>query len=197
MQKLLKVTMTSLVLLTMTYAEEMNENNMIEVETESESPFYIVTKGMVTPGGDMREEEALLEGDNAYGVGLDIGYMFHEHFGIEFSTVYGKNDITRTEEMHGEIEVDKAKATYVSYAINLIFKHPINEEFGYFIKAGYEKEHETIDDFNIDEKEHGVDAAAGLTYEINEKMAALVEYEYSSIRGLRGDAFFLGIEFEF
>ena len=197
MKKLLKVSMVSLVLLTMTYAEEMNENDRIEVEQESESPFYIVLKGMVTTGGDEREEEAFLKGDNAYGVGLDIGYMFHKHFGIELSTVYGKNNITRTEEMHGEIEIDKAKATYVSYAINLIFKHPINEEVGYFIKAGFEKEHETIDDFDIDDREHGIDAAAGLTYEINEEMAALVEYEYSSIRGLRGDAFFLGMEFKF
>ena len=111
--------------------------------------------------------------------------------------MYGKNDITRTEEMHGEIEVDKAKATYISYAINLIFKYPINEEFGYFIKAGYEKEHETIDDFDIEEREHGFDAAIGLTYEINEEMVALLEYEYSAIRGLRGDAFFLGVEFKF
>ena len=197
MQKFLKIFMVSLALVSMTYAEEMNGHELTEAAHESEAPFYIVVKGMVTTGGDEREEEEYLEGDNAYGAGIDIGYMFHEHFGIEFSTVYGKNDITRTEEMHGEIEVDKAKATYVSYAINLIFKHHINEEFGYFIKAGYEKEHEKIDDFDIDEKEHGFDAAVGLTYEINEDMAALVEYEYSSIRGLRGDAFFLGMEYKF
>jgi len=197
MCKLLKVSMVSLVLLTMTYAEEISENDMIEVEQEREAPFYIVLKGMVTAGGEEREEEAFLESDNAYGVGVDIGYMFHKYLGIEFSTVYGKNNVTRTEDMHGNIKVDKVKATYVSYAINLIFKHPINEDFGYFVKAGYEKEHEKIDDFKIDEKEYGFDAAVGLTYEINEKMAALLEYEYSSMQGLRGDAFFLGMEYKF
>jgi len=170
--------------------------DILEIECESELPYYITIKGMVTPGGDFREE-AYFESNNAYGIGMDIGYMFHKYFGVELALAYAKNDVTRIEEIHGSLEREKARASYLSYAINIIFKDHFNKEFGYFVKIGYEKEHEEINDFNIEEDEHGIDAAVGLTYELNEKTAILVEYEVSSIKGLRGDAFFLGLEYKF
>lgn len=202
MKQLLKLGLMALVLQGTAQAEscldvEKAEADVLGIECESELPYYVTIKGMVTPGGDLREEEEYFESNNAYGVGLDIGYMFHEHFGVELALAYAKNDVTRVEAIHGSLERETAGASYLSYAINLIYKNRFNKEFGYFLKVGYEKEHEEIDDFNIKEDEHGVDAAAGLTYELNERAALLVEYEISSIKGLRGDAVFLGVEYKF
>lgn len=202
MKKLIKFGLMAFVLQSTVHAEscldvEEAQVDVLPIGCEYELPYYITVKGMITPGGDLREEEAYLESNHAYGVGMDIGYMFHKHFGVELALAYAKNDVTRIEEAEGSLESEEARASYLSYAINIIFKDRFNKEFGYFIKVGYEKEHEEIDDFAIDEEEHGIDAAVGLTYELNERAALLLEYEVSSIEGLRGDAFFLGVEYKF
>jgi len=167
----------------------------VEVEPvhESVSPFYVVVKAMVTNGGDKQEEHEYLESDSAFGAGIDLGYRFNHHFAMELSATCGRNDVTK-EEGH---EIEVAEATYKTYGVNLVYHHELSQEYAMFFKVGYEREYESIDDFGTDEDEDGFTAAIGFAYEINEHVAAIAEYEHSTIKGLHGDAFFVGMEYSF
>lgn len=195
-KNLLWIVASVLMLANTLYAEEANA---VEHEKEGfEQYYYVTVKPMYTLGGDLKEGEEYFDGDNAYGIGVDIGYKFHPHFGIELALSYGSNDVTRTERgIEGELETATADGDYKSVAINLVYSQMLTEKVGYFVKMGYEIEYEKVSDFGIDENDHGVDAAAGLGYEINEESSVAVEYEHSAIKGLRGDAIFLVYEHKF
>lgn len=171
-----------------------NEDFKIANE-ESVSPYYMTVKLMTTSGGTVYEEHETLKGDHARGIGIDVGYKFNPHFAVEFSAAYGRNDVAKTEE--GSLESEIVRATYVSYALNFVFFQPLWDEIGFFAKLGYEKEHEKISALNISEDDYGVDYAIGFNYELNAHNAIFIEHERSTIDGLRGDAYFVGLEFKF
>ncbi|MEA3418060.1 MAG: porin family protein [Campylobacterota bacterium] len=169
----------------------------LEASEESVSPYFIIIKAMGTKGGTMHEEEALLEGDHGYGAGISVGYRLHPRFSIELEGTYSRNDIEKSEEQHGELESENASAIYHTYAIQLVYKQPLSEGFILFGKLGYEVENEKVSSHDIDETKYGMDYAFGIGYELDEHYAVVAEYANSSIGGLRGPAYFLGIEYVF
>ena len=172
------------------YAEENQEEN----EYTEVSPYYMAVKFMLSRGGMVKEEETTLDSNQAKGVGLDIGYKVNPHFAVELAGSYGSNDVKKSEE---GMESETVSADYYSYGINLVFSQEIWEEFGFFAKLGYEKEHETISDLDISELEDGIDYAIGFNYEMDESKAVLIEYEKTTIDGLLGDVVYAGVEYKF
>lgn len=164
-------------------------------EKENLTPYYMVVKFMSSKGGTVYEENAVLDGNRAHGIGIDVGYKFNPQFGVEFAGTYGRGDVKKTEESLPEIEI--AGAEYTSYALNLVFSQPLLDEIGFFAKLGYEKEHEKICAFDMSEDAYGVDYAVGFDYELDEHKAILIEYEKTTIDGLLGDLYFAGLEYRF
>ena len=163
-------------------AMEINEAKIMETK-EIESKFYIVASGMYMPGDTVEHEGLLLEGDKDYGFGIDFGYRIGNGFAVEYDFTYGSNTITENTE--------ESKATYYTSAIDLVYVSEITETIGIFYKVGYEYEWETISNFDIDSEEHGFVFGVGTEVEINETYKAVLEYEYSKIKGPKGQGAFL------
>ena len=113
---------------------------------ESESKIYMVVSGMMLLGDTSKHEEALLEGDRDYGLGIDVGYRLSHGFALEYDFTYSKNTVTET--LHEEVE--EAKATYYTSALDLVYTYEATERVGIFGKVGYEYEWEKISDYNTE-----------------------------------------------
>lgn len=160
---------------------------------ESESKIYMVVSGMMLLGDTSKHEEALLEGDRDYGLGIDVGYRLSHGFALEYDFTYSKNTVTET--LHEEVE--EAKATYYTSALDLVYTYEATERVGIFGKVGYEYEWEKISDYNIDNQEHDFVFGGGIEIAMNEKYKLIGEYEHSAIKGPHGDSLFAGIMLNF
>jgi len=178
-------------------AVEMNEPKMLEqgvMEQEAaESKFYIVAKGMMILGDTANHEEAVLDGDQDYGYGIDLGYRIGNGFAIEYDFSYSCNSVI---ERVGEDEED-GTAKYYTSALDLVYTYEVSEGVGIFGKVGYEYESETIDAFDIDGNDNGVVFGAGVEVAMNETYKFVAEYEHSAIKGPRGDGILAGVMINF
>ena len=64
-------------------------------------------------------------------------------------------------------------------------------------KVGYEFEHATISELDVDAYDNGMVYGAGLEYHISEHYEALVEYEGSMIKSPRGSSVYTGVKYIF
>lgn len=164
------------------------------VEAE-ESKFYIVAKGMAILGDDVAHGEAMLEGDNGYGFGIDIGYRLGHGFAVEYDFSYSGNDVMEVRE--GEAP-EELSADYYTSALDIVYTYEITETVGIFAKVGYEIEWESIDELGIDsENDDGFVFGVGFEAAMSETYKFVAEYEHSTIDGPRGDALFAGLMFNF
>jgi len=161
---------------------------------ETQSKYYIVVKALNILGDSVRHGEAILDGDNGYGFGVDFGYRLEKGFSLEYDFSYSTNDVT--EFVEGE-EPRTASATYMTHAIDLVYAYEILHKLELFAKVGYEYELEKITDYDIDNGSDGAVIGAGLEYEIEENYKVVGEYEHSTIDGPRGDSLYLGLMYNF
>ena len=171
---------------------EMNEPEMMETEA-AESKFYIVAKGMSILGDTVNHEGALLDGDQDYGYGVDLGYRLGSGFAVEYDFSYSSNTVTET---RGE-DIEKATGKYYTSALDLVYTYEASENIGLFGKVGYEYEWEKIDAYNIDGKNNDFVVGAGVEIAINETYKFVTEYEHSFIKGPRGDGILAGVMINF
>ena len=170
----------------------MNEPEMMETEV-AESKFYIVAKGMSILGDTVNHEGALLDGDQDYGYGVDLGYRLGSGFAVEYDFSYSSNTVTET---RGE-DIEKATGKYYTSALDLVYTYEASENIGLFGKVGYEYEWEKIDAYNIDGRNDDFVFGAGVEIAINETYKFVAEYEHSLIEGPRGDGILAGVMINF
>jgi opacity protein-like surface antigen len=165
-----------------------------ELKDTHESKFYTVVKALNIVGNDVTHGAALLQGDNGYGFGVDIGYRITAGFSLEYDFSYSKNNVT-------EIEAEELpmsySARYMTHALDLVYGHEIVNNLELFVKVGYEFEEEKIDDLFINKWSDGAVFGAGCEYELNEDYRLVGEYEHSRIDGPRGDSIYFGIMLNF
>ncbi|GIT97281.1 porin family protein [Sulfurovum sp. TSL1] len=178
---------------------EVNEPVLEEVShaqgDHEESKFYVVVAGMTLLGDEIRHGEALLDGNDeyGYGFGIDIGYRLGNGFALEYDYTYGRNtvyEITADEKI-------KARSTYHTSALDIVYTYEATHKLGIFGKVGYEFEWEKISELDIDEREDDFVFGAGIEYALNTKYKLLAEYEHSLIEGPHGDAILAGIMYNF
>ena len=178
---------------------EVHEPALEEVEQahghHEESKFYVVVAGMMLLGDEIQHGEALLDGNDkyGYGFGIDVGYRLGNGFAVEYDYTYGKNtvyEITADEKI-------KARSTYHTSALDIVYTYEATHKLGIFGKVGYEFEWEEISELNIDEREDDFVFGAGIEYALNKKYKLLAEYEHSLIEGPHGDAILAGIMYNF
>ena len=164
-------------------------------EEQAESKFYVVIAGMMLLGDEIQHGEALLDGNDeyGYGFGIDIGYRLGNGFALEYDYTYGKNTVYEIT-AHEEI---KARSTYHTSALDIVYTYEATENLGIFGKVGYEFEWERISELDISEREDDFVFGAGIEYALNEKYKLLAEYEHSLIEGPHGDAILAGIMYNF
>ncbi|MDQ7085397.1 MAG: porin family protein [Sulfurovum sp.] len=158
------------------------------------SKYYVVVKGMTVLGADSTHGHDTLEGDQGYGVGIDVGYRIGNGFAVEYDFSYSTNTVIETDLEGTSHEGD---ASYSTQALFLVYTHHLTDTVGLFVKAGYEYETEVIDDLGIDSDADGFAYALGLEYAMNTHYTMLVEYESADIEGPRGDAVFVGMMYNF
>lgn len=171
---------------------EVHDEPMMEHE-ESESKFYVVAKGMLILGDKVDHEHAVLDGDQDYGYGIDLGYRIGNGFAVEYDFSYGSNTVT---ERIGE-DTEEATGKYYTSALDLVYTVEVTETVGVFAKVGYEYEWETISKYDIDGTDHGFVFGAGVEIAMNETYKFVAEYEHSLIEGPRGDSIFAGVMYNF
>ncbi len=184
-------------LMTQVYAGgdvEMTEPLETEAVEAEESNFYIVVKGLASLGAEAEHEEALLDGDGGYGLGIDVGYRLGKGFAMEYDFSYAKNRVT---EIIEDQELEKVDAHYYTSSLDLVYTYEATETLGLFAKVGYEYEWETIDDLGIDSTDHGFIMGAGIEVSLNERYKLVAEYEHSTIDSPRGDSLYAGLMFNF
>lgn len=158
--------------------------------------FYIVTKALMTTSESIKEGEHItLDADVGGGVGIDFGYTLPYHFAVELDTSYSKNRVTESEA--GVEEKEDGIATYWTYAFDVTYTYPVTDLIGLMGKVGYEFEHESIADLDINADDSGVVYGAGVEYHISEHYEALVEYEASTIESPRGSSVYAGLKYIF
>ena len=170
---------------------EMNEPEVIEHETESK--FYIIAKGLMVLGDTVNHESAVLDGDRDYGFGIDFGYRLGNGFALEYDFSYVRNTVTETV----DTDVEEAKATYYTSALDLVYTYELTESLGIFAKVGYEYEWEKISAYDIDSRDHDFVFGGGVEVAMNESYKFVAEYEHSTIEGPHGDSIFAGVMFNF
>ena len=171
---------------------EAVEVEAIEVE---ESRFYVTVKGLASLGAEAEHGEAILDGDEGYGIGIDLGYRLGHGFALEYDFSYAKNSVTERIEHHEPEEFD---AHYYTSALDIVYVFEVTETVGLFGKVGYEYEWETIDELGIDSsREHGFVAGVGIEVAVSEKYKFIAEYEHSTIDSPRGDSLYAGLMFNF
>jgi len=195
MKKILTGGMFAAVLMTGLHAGgDIEAADADEVETAELSPFYVVAKGMMIFGDTVNHEEAVLDGDQDYGFGIDLGYRLGNGFAVEYDFSYSGNTVT--EKKDGEEPVN-VNAKYYTSAIDLVYTYELTEELGVFGKVGYEYEWEKISALDIDGTDHDFVFGAGFEAAMDEKFKFVAEYEHSLIDGPRGDTLFAGIMYNF
>ncbi len=170
---------------------EVNEQEVMEYETESK--FYIIAKGLMVLGDTVNHESAVLDGDRGYGFGIDFGYRLGNGFALEYDFSYARNTVTETV----GIDVEEAKATYYTSALDLVYTYELTESLGIFGKVGYEYEWEKISAYDIDSRDHDFIFGGGVEVTMNESYKFVAEYEHSTIEGPHGDSIFAGVMFNF
>jgi len=170
---------------------EVNEPEVMEKETESK--FYIIAKGLMVLGDTVDHGDAVLDGDRDYGYGIDLGYRLGKGFALEYDFSYAHNTVTETV---GE-EVEEARASYMTSALDLVYTYEATEALGIFVKVGYEYEWEKIRNLDIDNNDNGFVYGAGVEVAMNESYKLVAEYEHSTIEGPHGDSIFAGVMYNF
>lgn len=198
MNKLLLTVAITIQLITQLYAGDdsshlVEESNNIQTQSHEheESNIYVIVKGLMVLGDKVDEGHAVLDGDQGYGYGIDIGYRFGHGFSIEYDFSYARNTVTDTV---GE-EVEEGNAKYYTSALDLVYAYEMSEKFVLFGKVGYEYEWENISEFHIDSRENGFNFGVGVEVIMTESYRFVVEYETATIEGPRGDSVFLGLLF--
>ncbi len=195
MKKILTGTMLATMLFTGLYAGgDIEAVDSDETEITESSPFYVVVKGMMIFGDTVNHEEAVLDGDQDYGFGIDLGYRLGNGFAVEYDFSYSGNSVT--EKKVGEEPVN-VNAKYYTSALDLVYTYELTEELGVFGKVGYEYEWEKISALDIDSTDHDFVFGAGFEAAMDEDFKFVAEYEHSLIEGPRGDSLFAGIMYTF
>lgn len=165
------------------------------MEHETESKFYVIAKALMILGGKVNHgPDVVLDGDQDYGYGIDIGYRLGNGFALEYDFSYARNTVSEIED--GDV-LEEARATYYTHALDLVYTYELTETVGVFAKAGYEYEIEDIEDYDIDTDDNGFNFGVGAEVAVNDKYKVVVEYEHSTIEGPRGDSIFAGIMYNF
>ncbi len=160
-----------------------------EQEHHKELPYYVALKGMYTLGETYQEEE----GDDGYGIALDLGHRIGYGFAVEIDVTYENGDVTAVDEATGERITENAK--YYTTSLDIAYVYEITHTIGVLAKVGYEYEYEEIAD--VTNNDTGFVFAAGAEYSINHEYKAVVEYETSTIDGPKGDVIFAGVMYNF
>jgi len=171
---------------------ELHQPEHIELEHE-ESKFYLAVAALMDFGDSVKHESDVLKGDRGYGFGIDIGYRIGKGFAVEYDFTYARNTVRRIE----GTEVEEARGTYYTSALDLVYVYEVGYGVGIFGKIGYEYEWETISDYHIDTKKGGVIFGGGLEIEMTEDYKLLVEYEHSAVESTRGASVLVGLMFNF
>jgi len=169
----------------------VHETEVMEHETESK--FYVIAKGLMILGDTVTHGDALLDGDRDYGYGIDVGYRLGNGFALEYDFSYARNTVTETV---GE-DIEEAKATYYTSALDIVYTYEVTEDLGIFAKGGYEYEWEEISAYDIDTEDHGFVFGGGVEVAMNESYKLIAEYEHSTIEGPHGDSIFAGVMYNF
>ncbi len=165
-------------------------------EHHAEKPHYIALKGMYTFGENYTNDEGVLEeGEDGYGIAIDLGHRIGYGFSVEIDFSYEKADVTAHEEEAGKIVLLRETAKYYTSSIDLAYVYELTHSFGVLAKVGYEYEYEDIAGTTADDT--GFIFAAGMEYSINHTYKALVEYETSTVDGPKGDMIYAGVMYNF
>lgn len=181
---MLSLTLNSMLFASLTFANSHEAHE--EQEHHSESKVYIVAKGLVSAGSSIDEEESTLEGSMGKGAGFDLGYRLGHGVNIEVDYAYANVDITEKK----TIEKESLTGNFHSVSLDALYSYHINEPLAVFVKGGYEYETEKIKE---SKSESGFLYGAGLEYELKENLGLLVEYENSTIEGVKGASFAAGL----
>ncbi len=175
------------------YAQEDINASEPEADIERQRGLYLTFQPMMTFGGSTDNEEGeKLSSENGYGVGLEFGYYFFSQFAVELAVNTSNNIVTN------EVTGDKGTGIYYSAAINAVYRQPVYGPLFILAKVGGEWEEEQIVAFDFKESNVGIDYALGVAYEVTEKFALMIQYESSTMGGIRGDALFIGaVEYSF
>jgi opacity protein-like surface antigen len=158
-----------------------------------ESKFYVIAKALMIMGNKVNHGHAVLDGDQDYGYGIDLGYRLGHGFALEYDFSYARNTVTQ-DDGH---TVEKARGTYYTHALDVVYTYEFTHTFGVFVKAGYEYEIEKIEDFHIDNDGDGWNYGVGVEVAVNHKYKLIAEYEHATIEGPRGDSIFVGVMYNF
>lgn len=181
------------------YAEEVENAAELKSSTElgqtheKESKFYVATKGLVTLGNSIKEEDSTLDGGTGYGLGIDLGYRIRKGLAVELDGTYTQNTIT---EVFSNGDKEDLDGSYATSSLDIVYEHKLIEKLAVFAKGGveYEREKITHKDSKITQ---GYSYSIGSEYEVSESMAILAEYEGTTIDGPRGNGIFAGVVYNF
>ena len=193
MKKILTGSMLAVLLLSGLHAGGDIEAVEADEVVES-SPFYVVVKGLMIFGDTVNHGEAVLDGDQDYGFGIDLGYHLGNGFAVEYDFSYSGNTVTEKKEGEEPVNVN---AKYYTSALDLVYTYELTEELGVFGKVGYEYEWEKISALDIDSTDHDFVFGVGFEAAMDEEFKFVAEYEHSLIEGPRGDSLFAGIMYSF
>jgi len=190
-----KITVASLALI-------MSTSTICAKEHAKIGEFYVVTKALLTISDTVKEGNSVeLEGKSGGGMGIDVGYTLPNNFAVEFDTSYSRNNIlekrTVIEGTEEKLEFNNARGKYWTYAFNIVYALPLTDTIGIMGKLGYEFEHETINQLDVNAHDSGMVYGAGIEYYLSEHYEALVEYEGSEIDSPRGSSLYAGLKYIF
>ncbi len=161
---------------------------------EEEPAMYVVLKWLYSLGGDIDEGEETIEGESGRGMGVDIGYRLGYGFAME---VDYSNYTNRVHKKAEGAETERGTARYKAYALDLLYSYHMTEQWGVFVKGGWEYEKEEIAAFDSTGYDNGGVAGIGTEYLFGEGVGTVVEYEHSFIDGPHGDSVFVGLLLDF
>ena len=168
--------------------------NLFAAKENEEGRYYVAVKALMTLGDTVQHGTSQLRGSTGKGLGVDLGYKFENGFAVEIDATYAKNDITERNELGEEITVD---GSYMTSSFDIAYAYPVTHAVELFIKGGYEYELERINALGIDASSTGFIYAAGVEYEIDERVSLIGEYEETTISGPRGNSIFAGAVYHF
>ena len=161
--------------------------------SSSDGGFYMTPKVVLILGNNIEHNGHMLDGEAGVGIGIDFGYAFTKNYAIELDTTYSEADVAGEHNDH----IVKDVAEYTTYAINGVYIRNLTGHLNLALKLGYEWEYEKIDHLEIKETLSGLDYAIGIEYAIGNNMELDFEFEGSTVKSTRGDAFFLGLKYLF
>ena len=69
------------------------------MEHETESKFYVIAKALMILGDKVNHgPDVVLDGDQDYGYGIDIGYRLGNGFALEYDFSYARNTVSEIED---------------------------------------------------------------------------------------------------